>query len=125
MLREGLRLVLEEQPGVIVIGEGSSGDDALRLAAELKPDLIVMDLNMPGLPAVEAIRRLGGSAPGIRVLVFTGMEENLGVADALAAGASGYVRKDADRDEILLAVKTVANGQIWLSETALAALGGG
>ena len=94
-----------------VVGEAGDGEGALELVAELGPDVVVMDLNMPGMGGVEAIRRMIARAPSTRVLVLTISARRDSIDEALAAGAIGHLLKDASVDEITAAVRATAVGQ--------------
>jgi DNA-binding NarL/FixJ family response regulator len=108
--RAGLATMLRES-GFDVVGEAANGDAAIQAAEELAPDVVVMDLHMPGLSGIEATRRLTERVPGTRVLVLTVSAEQDDVADAILAGASGYVLKDGPVEEIAAAIRGTAVGQ--------------
>ena len=112
LVRKGLRALLETEPGLVVAGEAEDGREAIRLAGELRPDVILMDLVMPGLDGLEALRRL--AALGFKVLVLTSYATDEKVFPALAAGAQGYLLKNSDPNELLAAIKRVAGGESWL-----------
>jgi DNA-binding NarL/FixJ family response regulator len=111
VVREGLALMLSLLPGVAVAGTAADGEEALALAAELKPDVVLMDLRMPGIGGVEATRRLRAAEPSIRVIVLTTYADDRSVVSALQAGAVGYLTKDAGAAEIRQALERVRNGQ--------------
>ncbi|HJR73560.1 MAG TPA: response regulator transcription factor [Luteimonas sp.] len=114
VVREGLRGLLEQQADMQVIGEAEDGFAVLdRLAADV-PDVVVLDMKMPGPPAVENIAAIKRASPGVNILVFTSYAEDSQVRDALAAGATGYLLKDALRDDLVRAVREVAAGRAWL-----------
>jgi DNA-binding NarL/FixJ family response regulator len=117
IVREGLRAVLEDRTGFEVVGEADSGDEALRIAPPLKPDVIMIDLVMPGLSAPETIRALKHLLPACNIVVFTSFAEDEMLRETLQAGAIGYLLKDAVRHELISAVRAVAMGQPWLHET--------
>jgi DNA-binding NarL/FixJ family response regulator len=117
VVREGLRAVLEDVPEFIVVGEAGSGDEALRSAPALAPDVILIDLMMPGMSAADAIRALKRAHPAAHLLAFTAYAEEALLRDTLQAGATGYLLKDASRHELVTAVKAVAHGRPWLHET--------
>lgn len=108
--RDGLRALLATIGDIEVVGEAATGDEAVSRAAALQPDVVLMDLNMPGLDGIEATRRLVGTSPHIAVLVLTMYEDDESVFLALRAGARGYLLKGADRAEIVRAVRAVAAG---------------
>jgi two-component system, NarL family, invasion response regulator UvrY len=107
LFRGGLRDVLEDS-GVRIVGEAGDGERAVELVRELRPDVVVMDLNMPGMGGVEATRRILADAPEQRVLVLTITVDQHLIDDALAAGAAGYLLKDAPVDDIAAAVKATS-----------------
>jgi DNA-binding NarL/FixJ family response regulator len=109
LFRAGLRTLLEEQ-GVDIVGEADSGMEALRLIRELAPEVVVMDLNMPGISGVEATRQIAMIAPLIRVLVLTISDQDEDVMDAIVAGACGYLLKDSSIDELLAGIHAAATG---------------
>lgn len=114
LFRTGLKNLLEEQ-GVQVIGEAPNGQTALRLVPELVPDVVIMDLNMPGLSGVETTRHLTGIAPLARVVVLTISVEDDDVMDAVMAGACGYLLKDSSIDELLAGIRAAAAGESLIS----------
>jgi DNA-binding NarL/FixJ family response regulator len=114
VVREGLAMLLGLLPDVEVVGTAANGEEALALADELRPDVILMDLRMPRVDGVEATRRLRASHPEIKVVVLTTYADDRSVIDALRAGALGYLTKDAGGDEIRQALQRVTNGQASL-----------
>jgi DNA-binding NarL/FixJ family response regulator len=123
VFREGLAAVLGGLEEVEVVGQAGDGDEAVRLAGELAPDVVVMDLHMPGRNGIEATREVTSANPGVAVLVLTMLEDDASVVAALRAGAKGYVVKGAGRDDIARALQAVANGEAFLgAEVAGAAL---
>lgn len=110
IVRDGLKALLGSVPGVRVIGEAATGREAVRLAVTLKPQVIVMDLQMPDLDGVTATREIARVAPGVAVLVLTTFDDDENVAEALRAGARGYLLKGAPQDEIVRAIASVASG---------------
>jgi DNA-binding NarL/FixJ family response regulator len=112
--RLGLRALLQSLDGFEVVGEAASGLDAVDRALELRPDVVVMDLQMPGLSGIEATRRITKQRPDTAVLVLTFSDEDQSVLDAVQAGASGYVLKEAGTDNILRAIQDVASGEMIL-----------
>jgi DNA-binding NarL/FixJ family response regulator len=115
LVREGLRRLLEERADLRVVGEASTGDEAVALATAEHPDLVVMDLAMPGLSGVEATRRIRQSGNGTRVLVLSMYGDRSHVEEVLRAGASGYVLKDAATSDLLEAIDAVRAGDSFLS----------
>lgn len=108
--RRGLGALLASLQDVDVVGEAADGDSAVALARELKPDVVVMDLNMPGVNGVDATRRIVAADPAIAVLVLTMLDEDESVFAAMRAGARGYVVKGADTEDVLRALESVARG---------------
>ena len=118
VVREGLRGLLEQQSDMRVIAEAGDGAAALELLMSERPDVIVLDMKMPGPSAVETIGEAKRLRPETQVLVFTSYAEDSQVRDALAAGATGYLLKDALRDDLVRAVREVAAGRAWLHPQA-------
>jgi two-component system, NarL family, invasion response regulator UvrY len=115
IVREGYRSILQKQPGWRVVAEAEDGDAAYRLYKETRPDLVIMDLTMPGIGGIEAIRRLRQWDASARILVFT-MHQNAAFAlQAVRAGARGYVTKTSPPDALLRAIHDVLGGRIALS----------
>lgn len=111
VFRHGLRALLTALDEVELVGEGADGDAAVRMAADLRPDVVVMDLKMPGLDGVEATRRIVRSTPATAVLVLTMFEDEDSVFAAMRAGARGYLIKGADSPDVLRAIVAVAGGE--------------
>jgi DNA-binding NarL/FixJ family response regulator len=111
LFRDGLRGLLESVGDLDVVGEAATGEEAVSLAAALRPDVILMDLNLPGLHGIEATRRIVNDHPSINVLVVTMYEDDESVFSALRAGARGYLLKGASQGETLRAIRAVANGE--------------
>ena len=111
LVRRGFRRLLEDDPGITVVGEGSNGDEAIRLAAELKPHVIVMDAAMPGTGGLEATRTILTKNPKSAILMLSMHSEETLVRQALAAGARGYVLKNALELDLAAAIKRVAAGE--------------
>jgi DNA-binding NarL/FixJ family response regulator len=116
LFRTGLRNLLEEE-GVIVVGEAGTGNEALRMVEELAPDVVVMDLNMPGMTGVEATRQIASVAPLARVLVLTISDQDGDVIDAILAGACGYLLKDSSIGELMQGIRSAAVGESLISPT--------
>ncbi|MBO0803535.1 MAG: response regulator transcription factor, partial [Nocardiopsaceae bacterium] len=113
-VREGLVLLLGTLPGIEVAGQAADGDAAVSLVAEVRPQVVLMDLNMPGCDGVTATRRIAGEHPGTRVVVLTTYADDDSIIGALQAGALGYLTKDATRMEIGRALQAAAAGQAVL-----------
>ena len=109
--RAGLRLMLTTADDIDVAGEAEDGHQVVALAEELQPDVVVMDLRMPGLDGIEATRRLIGSQPELGVVVLTMFEDDESVFAAMRAGARGYLLKGAEQDEILRGIRAIAAGE--------------
>jgi DNA-binding NarL/FixJ family response regulator len=124
LFRSGLRSLLESVDDLEVCGEAMTGEEAVELARSFGPDVVVMDLNMPGLGGIEATRRLVETTEAVHVLVMTMHEDDEAVFAALRAGAHGYVLKGALQDETLRAIRAVANGEAILGPTIAARLQG-
>jgi NarL family two-component system response regulator LiaR len=114
LFRTGLRNLLEER-GVQVAGEASTGAEAVRLVREAAPDVVVMDLHMPGISGIEAIKQIAAIAPLARVLVLTISDHDEDVLDAILAGACGYLLKDASVDELIRGIEAAAVGESLVS----------
>ena len=114
LFRSGLRNLLEEQ-GVHIVGEAAAGQEALRIVRDVAPDVVVMDLNMPGMGGVEATRHISSIAPLTRVLMLTISDEDNDVIDAILAGACGYLLKDASIQELVAGIQAAARGEALIS----------
>ncbi|MGW0486973.1 response regulator [Streptomyces olivaceus] len=115
MVRQGFTVLLNTQPDIEVIGQAMHGLDAVAKVADLSPDVVLMDIRMPELGGIEATRRITGSTPDIRVLVLTTFDLDEYVYEALRAGASGFLLKDASADQLADAVRVVAAGDALLA----------
>ncbi|GIH74785.1 response regulator [Planobispora longispora] len=115
VVREGLRGMLESDPRVVVAGEAASGDEAVVRAREFTPDVILMDLRMPGGDGVSAISRILADRPESRVIVLTTYETDQDIVRAVEAGAAGYLLKDTSRADLLAAIVSAARGETVLS----------
>jgi DNA-binding NarL/FixJ family response regulator len=111
LFRYGMKAMLDAAPGYEVVGEAATGEEAVAMAAELKPDIVLMDLQMPGINGIEATRRILGESPHLGVVVVTMFEDDDSVFAAMRAGARGYVLKGADAEEVLKVVDAVAGGE--------------
>lgn len=119
LVRAGLRMLLDSTSDLKVIAEAANGDDAIRLAAEYHPDLILMDLRMPGVDGVEATRQITAAHPKSKVLVLTTFGDDDHLFPALAAGASGYLVKDTEPDDLIDAIRRTVDGDILFSPSVL------
>jgi two-component system, NarL family, response regulator NreC len=117
LLRQALRVLLESQPGLEVVGEATNGRDAVEVAERLVPDVVLMDMVMPGLNGIDATRQILKRTVGTRVLILTAYLEDERLLQALRAGASGYVVKNSDLEELLLAIQSVHRGNTYFSTT--------
>ena len=111
IVREGLKYVLEQSGEFEVVGQAGDGVEAVRMAAELSPDLVVMDVMMPRKDGVEACREIMDSAPETRVVMLTVANEETAVLEAVAAGATGYLQKETDRERLLSTLRGVVRGR--------------
>lgn len=115
LVREGLRALLTALPDMTVVGEASNGEEAVTLALEQQPDIILMDLHMPKLNGIEATRRIVQASPHIGILVLTMLGDDDSVFGAMRAGAHGYLLKGAGKEEVLRAITVVAHGEAIFS----------
>ena len=115
LLRRGFRMILEAQDGLTVAGEAGDGAEAVDLARRCQPDVVLMDIRMPGTDGIEATRLITASEPGVRVLVLTTFDVDEYAFGALRAGASGFLLKDARPGELVAAIRTVASGDAVVS----------
>lgn len=114
MMREGIRALLEREDDIEVVGEAADGREAVSLATQLRPDVVVMDVSMPLLNGIEATRQIRRNCPHTRVLTLTVHENEDYVAQLLVAGASGYIIKRAGGDELVNAIRAVHRGEVFL-----------
>jgi DNA-binding NarL/FixJ family response regulator len=111
LFREGMRGRLDRVGDITVVGEAASGDEAVELARELEPHVILMDIKMPGLNGIEATREIRQASPEVGVLVLTMFEDDDSVFAAMRAGAKGYLLKDSGGDEVVYAIRAIASGE--------------
>jgi two-component system, NarL family, response regulator DevR len=122
VVRIGLAALLDRQAGFRVVGEAASGNEAVRMARALRPDVVVMDIRMPDGSGTDACRQITGELPDTPVVMLTSYADEEALFDAIAAGASGYVLKRIGSDELVGAVRTVARGQSMLDPAVTAAV---
>src|SRR5512135_405548 len=115
LFRDGLRSLIRSLSDVEVVGEASNGEQAIALAATLQPDVILMDIQMPGMNGIEATRQILHASPHIGIIVVTMFEDNDSVVAAMRAGARGYILKDAHQAEMVRAIRAIANGEALFS----------
>jgi DNA-binding NarL/FixJ family response regulator len=115
LVRAGFRLIVELEPGMKVVGEAEDGRQAIELARELRPDVVLMDIRMPGLDGIEATRRLTEAGSNARVLVLTTFDLDEYVYEAMQAGASGFLLKDVPREQLVAGIRVVAGGESLLA----------
>jgi DNA-binding NarL/FixJ family response regulator len=115
LVRTGFSLILNAEPDIDVVGEAGDGNEAATLAAELQPDVVLMDIRMPGLDGIEATRRITAEASDTRILMLTTFDLDEYVVAAFRAGASGFLLKTAPRDQLVAAVRTIASGDALLA----------
>jgi DNA-binding NarL/FixJ family response regulator len=115
LVREGLRSILDREPDIGVVAMADNGKTALQLARELRPEVAVIDIAMPEMNGIEAIRRISGENPGIRILALSMHSARRFVVEALSAGAKGYILKDCASDELVRAIRVVSGNETYLS----------
>jgi DNA-binding NarL/FixJ family response regulator len=115
IFRHGISALVDIVANLELVGEATGGDEAVALTESLQPDLVLMDLQMPGLNGIEATRRISAACPHVRILMVTMFEDDASVFAAMRAGAHGYVLKDATKEEIVRAIQAVGNGEAIFS----------
>jgi NarL family two-component system response regulator LiaR len=122
VVRQGLRMFLSLDPELEVVGEAANGEEALRMARELNPDVVLMDLLMPVMNGIEATRAIRAELPDVEVVALTSVLEDASVSGAVRAGAIGYLLKDTEANELSRAIKAAAEGRVQLAPEAAARL---
>jgi DNA-binding NarL/FixJ family response regulator len=122
VVRQGLKMFLGLDPELEIIGEAENGAEAVKMAGELHPDVVLMDMLMPVMDGIEATKAIRGSMPDTEVIALTSVLEDAAVVGAIKAGAIGYLLKDTQSDELRRAIKAAAEGQVQLSPQAAARL---
>jgi DNA-binding NarL/FixJ family response regulator len=115
LFRDGLRAMIDATEEIILVGEAGSGQEAISLASELQPDVILMDIQMPGIDGIEATRQIITMSPHISILVVSMLEDDYSIFAAMRAGAKGYILKGAKHTDILRAIKVVTDGEAIFS----------
>lgn len=114
VMRAGLCAILEHEPELEVVGQAANGEEALRLAGQIVPDMALLDIGMPGMDGIEVTRRLKKAAPQIQVLILSVYEDESLLREAIKAGASGYVIKRAVEEELISAIRAVSRGDLYI-----------
>jgi two-component system, NarL family, response regulator LiaR len=122
VVRQGLRMFLSRDPELEVVGEAATGEEAVRMARRLRPDVVLMDLLMPVMDGIAATESIRTELPDVEVIALTSVLEDASVTGAVRAGAIGYLLKDTDADELRRAIKAAADGQVHLAPEAAARL---
>jgi DNA-binding NarL/FixJ family response regulator len=122
LFRHGLSALLSASPDFEIVSEATSGEEVISLAARLQPDVILMDIQMPGINGIEATRRVLHTSPNIRILIITMFEDDASVFTAMRAGARGYILKDAQKGDMLGAIRAVGRGEAIFSPAIAARL---
>ena len=115
LFRDGLRMVLSRHSGLDVVGEAEDGESAIRLCRELSPDMVLLDISMPGVNGIEAVRAILSQNPAVRVIMLSMHSDSRFVFEALEAGALGYLLKDSAAEELVAAIRSAAEGKRYLS----------
>lgn len=129
LMRDGLVTILSRQPGIIVVGDAPDGESAVRLALDLRPDVVLMDVRMPGVDGIRATAEMRAHAPEVRVLMLTTFDDDAYIVDALRAGAVGYILKNIPAGDLAAALRLASRGVVQLDPAAagklIGALGAG
>ncbi len=115
LFRHGIRALLEATPDFLVSGEATTGEEIIAQASQLRPDVILMDIHMPGINGIEATRRILANQAKANILILTMFEDDVSVFSAMRAGARGYILKDAQKDDLLRAIRAVSSGEAIFS----------
>lgn len=122
IIRDGLEMLLKLEKDIDVLGQAQDGAEAVELAAKLQPDLVLMDLKMPGMTGIEATRQIRAKYPHIKVLVLTTYDDDEWVFDAIRAGAAGYLLKDTPREDVIKAIKGTLTGKTFVDPAVVGKL---
>jgi two-component system, NarL family, response regulator NreC len=122
LVRRGLRALIEGEPGYTIVGEAVNGEETIRLVEELRPEIVLLDISMPGVNGIEITRTLHTAQPALCVLILTVHEDQSLLREAFAAGAMGYIVKRAADDELIRALQTVVRGELYIHPTMTSAL---
>jgi NarL family two-component system response regulator LiaR len=122
VVRQGLRMFLDQESAITVVGEASDGSEAIELACRLRPDVVLMDILMPHVNGIEATKRIKTEMPNIEVIALTSVLQDGSVSDAIQAGAIGYLIKDTRGDQLVRAIRDAAEGRVHLSPEAATGL---
>ncbi|MCS6803153.1 MAG: response regulator transcription factor [Chloroflexota bacterium] len=120
MFRQGLRELLERQPAIEVVGEAATGPEVIAAVETLRPDIVLLDIQMPGLNGVEVAKRLAASHPEVKLIMLTMYREDQHLIESIRAGARGYLLKDADAEELMTVISRVARGESALDPSLVA-----
>ncbi|HEV2477863.1 MAG TPA: response regulator transcription factor, partial [Candidatus Dormibacteraeota bacterium] len=118
VVRQGLRMFLDQESAITVVGEASDGSEAIELVRRLRPDVVLMDILMPHVDGIEAIARIKAEMPRVQVIALTSVLQGRSVSDAIQAGAIGYLIKDTKGDELVRAIRDATEGRVHLSPEA-------
>ena len=122
ILRDGLRNLLEAEPGFAVVGEAADGGEAVQLVQKVKPDILLLDLAMPKMPGLETVRELMGSAASVRTILLTAAIEKKQIVEALQLGARGIVMKESATEVLLKSIRSVMAGEYWIGRESVSDL---
>lgn len=122
ILRKGIGMVINAQPDMELVAEAASGDEVVREALRVRPDIVIMDVSMPGCNGIEAARRILAELPATRIVGLSMYKDSVYVRELLRAGASGYLVKDCDDAELLMAIRAAARGEAYLSPAVTSAV---